>query len=52
MTQILNSTIFNLNIELKSKVERIFLQVLAALEELKKREEECRAAHELVTFSN
>ena len=31
-------------------VERTFLQVLAALEELKSREEECRAAHELVPF--
>ena len=37
------SIMFNPN-----SVERTFRQVLAALEELKSREEECRAAHELV----
>ena len=31
-------------------MKELFQQVLAALEELKSREEECRAAHELVAF--
>ena len=35
---------FNLNLTCKE----FFFQVLSALEELEKREEECRAAHELV----
>ena len=41
----------NLKVELRESCCKTVLQVLAALELLKRREEECRAAHELVTFS-